>query len=169
VRARQATLRPARSLGLRMLEILGEMELVPVDTVRKIRAGRGPVDEARDGVAIVALFHEHEKALSGKHPFDTAFLSRLAEDGNWLLGQLRPSGATPEKGEKKPEAVLRDKLWTELNRRYDELYKAGVEVWGRRLVDTHIPALQSRLAGSAAAPAESPPGIPAAGALPQGS
>jgi hypothetical protein len=35
-------------------------------------------------------------------------------------------------------------LWTELNRCDDERYKAGVEVWGRRKVDEHLPSLFAR-------------------------
>jgi len=144
IRARQASLRPARRLALLQLEILAELGLVPDDQVRNIRADKGQVDEANDAVAIVALFREYAVKLQGKHPFSEAFLQTLADDGNWLLGQLVPKGAKPEKEGRPAEAVLRDKLWTELNRRYDELYKAGVEIWGRRKVDEQIPSLLAR-------------------------
>lgn len=144
IRARQASLRPARRLALLQLEILAELGLVPADQVRHIREGKGGVDEAQDGVAIVALFREHAQRLAGRHPFDETYLLKLAEDGNWLIAQLLPNGATPAKTERNPAALLRDRLWTELNRRYDLVYKAGVEIWGRRKVDEHIPPLLSR-------------------------
>ncbi|MDI3287098.1 hypothetical protein [Polyangium sp. 15x6] len=158
IRARQASLRPARKLTLLQLEILAELGLVPAEQVRKIRSDKGPVDEARDAVAIVALFREHAVALANKHPFDEAYLQKLSDDGNWLLAELLPKGAKPEKSERAADAVLRDRLWTELNRRYDELYKAGVEVWGRRKVDEHLPSLHARQTQPAPAPTNAPAG-----------
>lgn len=158
IRARQASLRPARRLALAQLEILAELGLVPAEQVRKIRSDKGPVDEANDAVAIVALFRENAAALVNKHPFDEAYLQKLADDGNWLIAEILPKGAKPEKTERAADAVLRDRLWTELNRRYDELYKAGVEVWGRRKVDEHLPSLHARQTQPAATPTNTPAG-----------
>ena len=146
IRARQESLRPVRSQTLRYLEIVAERGLAPADRVKKIRADRGPVDEARDAVAIVALFNEFASQLANKHPFPPEVLTKLAEDGNWLLKQLLPTGATPEKGAPSEDTLTRDRLWTEVVRRYDLLYQAAVTVWGRRGVDDHLPALQSRVA-----------------------
>jgi hypothetical protein len=155
IRARQQQLRPSRSRTLRYLEIAGELGLVPQDRVAAIRAGTGPMDEARDAVAIVALFNERSDVLRGKHPFSEPALQQLAADGNWLLKQLLPKGATAGKSERSAEALLRDRLWTALVRRYDGLYQAGVAVWGRRGVDAHIPALLAR-AATPAKPKEEP-------------
>jgi hypothetical protein len=55
----------------------------------------------------------------------------------------------PGKAERNPDAVVRGQLWTELDRRHDELYKAGVILWGPRGVDDHIPALHARVVTSA--------------------
>ena len=151
IRARQDSLRPLRSMTLLYLEIAAGLGLVPEDRVKKIRADRGPIDEARDGVAIVACFHEFAPKLANKHPFTVEALAKLAEDGNWLLKQLLPSGATAEKGATNPDTLARDRLWTEVVRRYDLLYQAGVAIWGRRGVDAHIPALQSRVVTAHAA------------------
>jgi hypothetical protein len=129
---------------LDQLGIFSEMGLVSKDRVRAIRTDRGPVDEANDAVAMVALFRDHAADWQNKHPFHDAFLQTLADDGNWLLGQLVPKGAKPEKAGRSEDAFTRDRLWTELNRRYDDLYKAGVEVWGRRKVDEHLPSLFTR-------------------------
>jgi hypothetical protein len=95
------------------------------------------------------LFHENAAAWKNKHPFQDAFLDKLADDGHWLLGQLVPKGAKPEKAGRSEETLTRDRLWTELNRRYDDLYKAGVEVWGRRKVDEALPSLLARQASKA--------------------
>lgn len=145
IRAHQASLRPARRLALKQLEIFVELGLVAGDRVQAIKADRGPVDEANDAVAMVALFRENAAAWTGKHPFSAAFLQKLTDDGQWLLGQLVPKGATPEKADPSADVLVRNRLWTELNRRYDDLYKAGVEVWGRRHVDEHLPTLLTRV------------------------
>jgi hypothetical protein len=151
IKARQATLRPARSLTLRYLEIVGELAIIPAEPVQNIRAGKGPLDEARDGVAVVATFNEYEKKLDGKHPFTAEYLTKLAEDGNWLIKALLPTGAKPGKAGTNPDALVRDQLWTEVVRRYDVLYQAGMVIWGRRKVDAHLPALQTRVVAAAKA------------------
>jgi hypothetical protein len=156
IRAHQATLRPARSLTLRYLEIVGELDIVPADQVANIRAGKGALDEARDGVAVVAMFNANAKALSGKHPFTAETLTKLADDGNWLIKALLPTGAKPGKAGTNPDVVVRDQLWTELLRRYDALYHAGMAIWGRRKVDAHLPALQTRLVAAKADPTATP-------------
>ena len=150
IRAHQATLRPARSLTLRYLEIVGELGLVPADHVQNIRAGKGALDEARDGVAVVATFNTYDKALAGKHPFTAETLAKLAEDGNWLIKALLPTGAKQGKAGTNPDVLVRDQLWTEVVRRYDVLYQAGMVIWGRRKVDAHLPALQTRAAAGKA-------------------
>ena len=70
-----------------------------------------------------------------------------------------PAGAVPGKTERNADTVLRDRLWTDLVSRYDDLYPAGVAIWGRRGVDDHIPALHSRATAlkAAAAPAPAAP------------
>lgn len=157
IRAHQASLRPARRLALAQLDIFAELGLLAVDKVRAIRADRGPVDEANDAVAIVALFRENAAAWTNKHPFQDAFLQRLTDDGQWLLGQLVPKGATPEKSGPSADAMVRNRLWTELNRRYDDLYKAGVEIWGRRHVEEFLPTLLTRVVTKAEGENQSTP------------
>ena len=155
IRARQQSLRPVRSMTLAYLEIAGQLDLVPAEDVKHIRANKGPLDEAYDGVAIVAMFVKFEPKLAGKHPFTKEALQQLADDANWLIKQLMPAGAVSGKTERNADTVLRDRLWTDLVSRYDDLYQAGVAIWGRRGVDDHIPALHSRATASkvAAAPA----------------
>lgn len=161
IRTRQQRLRPVRSVTLSYLEIVAELGLVPADPVKHIRANKGPLDEAYDAVAIAVMFQKFEAILAGKHPFTKEALQQLADDGNWLIKQLLPAGATPGKTERNADTVLRDRLWTDLVRRYDALYQAGVAIWGRRGVDEHIPALHARAVAttpkSAAAPSPTTP------------
>jgi hypothetical protein len=161
IHARQARMRPSRALTLSYLEIAGPLGLVPSDRVKAIRANSGPLDEAHDAVAIVAVFGEYADALKNKHPFSAELLAQLAEDGNWLVQQLTPKGAMPGKSERSEDAIVRDRIWTDLVRRYDELYQAGVVVWGRRKVEQHIPPLHSRAAASPPATPTPPAVAPA--------
>jgi hypothetical protein len=149
--ARLKRVRPARALALRQLEILSDEQvgLIPAAKVQKIRQGTGAVDTAQDAVAIKGLFFEYYLQVLNKHPLSQTFLDELAQDGEWLLGQLRPKGAA--KGEDlSPAMRVRDQLWTLLQKRYDDAYLVAVEVWGRRAAEGHVPPLLSRRATASA-------------------
>lgn len=162
IRAHQASLRPSRRQTLQYLEVVAELGLVPADRVRDIRANSGALDEAHDAVAIAALFNEYASALQNKHPFPPEQLKQLAADGNWLVQQLTPKGAVPGKQARSPEAIARDQLWTELGRRYDLLFMAGVAIWGRRKVEEHVPPLHQRVPTPAKPKPAEAPAAPAA-------
>jgi hypothetical protein len=93
--ARLRKVRPGRALALRQLEILSDEQvgLIPAAKVQRIRQGTGPVDTAKDAVAIRALFQEYYLAVYNKHPLSQMFLDELAQDGEWLLAQMRPKNA----------------------------------------------------------------------------
>lgn len=93
-----------------------------------------------------AVYRQAGAKIEGKHPFTAAQLKQLEDDGNWLLQQLRPMGSVRDDVQRSPEAILRDQLWAEMNRRFDEAYKAGVVIWGRREVEAQLPMLGSRQA-----------------------
>lgn len=158
IHERQQRLRPMRSQTLRQLELFAERNLVPADRVRNIRSGRGPLDEAKDAVAIQAMYEEYATVLAGKHPFTSEELTSLGRDGSWLLQQLQPDEARSAPAERQGGELLRNRLWTEISHRYDDLYTVGVALFGRRAVDDHIPPLLAR----AAAPARTatPPSTP---------
>lgn len=82
-----------RVLTLQFLEISAQLKLVPKAPVAKIRAGTGPLDGAQDGIAIAGMFHDYRAALEGKHPFSSEYLAAMAEHANWLVRQLKPTGA----------------------------------------------------------------------------
>lgn len=56
-------LRTLREPMLLIAEGLAEHGLLPVERVRAIRAGKGAIDAARDGIALEALYREHAAAL----------------------------------------------------------------------------------------------------------
>lgn len=171
VAERQARLRPVRRWTLTFLEIMAEMGEIPSKPIEAIRADTGPVDEANDGIAIVGQFKKHEAVLHNKHPFPAEMLKQLNEDGHYLAKVLTPKGTAPEQksGELSPDQLLRDRLWTEIVSRYDDLYQAGVAIWGRRGVDKYVPPLRARSrnkgdkATDAAAPAADQGAKPAGG------
>lgn len=144
------------------LEVLAELGLL-ADRAKydAIVPGRGAVDEAQDGVACVAVFRENAAALAGNHPFDDAWLDGLAADSNWLLNQLQISGAKTDKPARSPEALLRDRLFTEIVRRHGQGRKVAVEIWGWKEADKRYPSLFAREtpAKKPAAPA-APPAAP---------
>jgi hypothetical protein len=153
IAAQLAAVRPMRELTLRQLEIFAELGMAPADRVRAIREGGGPIDTARDAVAIAALFHELGAAVAHKHPFAPAYLAQLAAHGEALLAALKPEGAPSAKAAPDPAANLRDRLFTLISVRYELLREAGVAAFGLKALDEHVPPLGSRRP----APAKTPP------------
>ena len=166
IKTTQARQRPKRKLAMAQLVILNEMGLIKDPSkVEAILPGRGPLDEARDGVACVAVFRDNAADVKGKHPFDDAWLAGLAADSNWLLEQLKVSGAKIDKQPKSADALVRDQLFTEIVRRYGQGKKVAVERWGWKSVDEHYPSLFARVVAAQAASAAAPV-APAVGAAP---
>ena len=153
IKTTQARQRPKRKLAMAQLVVLNEMGLIKDPAkVEAILPGKGPVDEARDGVACVSVFRDNAATVAGKHPFDDAWLAGLAADSNWLLEQLKISGAKVDKQPKSADSLVRDQLFTEIVRRYGQGKKVAVERWGWKRVDEHYPSLFAReVAASAAA------------------
>ena len=142
--ARLVKYRPMRELTLQLLEICAELKIVPKAPVVKIRAGKGPLDGAQDGIAIAGMFHDHRAALEGKHPFSSEYLAAMAEHANWLVRQLKPTGALATSSEYPPEALVRDQFWTMLTERHERLREAGVVIFGLKRLDDLVPPLQAR-------------------------
>jgi hypothetical protein len=156
IKDRLALLRPLRDRTLRQLEILAEVGLVPEARVRAIRMGTGPIDSARDAIAIPALYEEYAKAFVNKHPISPESLTELREHGQWLLPQLKPKGAIEAPSERDPAAVIRDRFWTMVGDRYDLAREAGVAAFGLKRLDEQMPLLGSRTVQTAAKVAAAP-------------
>lgn len=146
VRKRQQAIRPLRRFTLMQLQIFAFQGLVPEARTQAIMANQGPIDEANDCIAIPEVFREYEAQIAGKHPFTAAQLDELSNTGNWLKAHLNIPGATPgDEAPVDPDALIRDQLYADLRRRYDDAYKVGVEIWGRTKVDENLPALLARV------------------------
>jgi len=145
IEQRLASVRLGRELALLQLEIFAGLKLIPAEIPAKIRAGQGPLDSARDAVAIVGVFRTHADVVAGKHPFTVAFLDTLATDGDWLIQQLRPRNAKTAPAERDPAAIVRDQLWSLIRERHEHLRQAGAIVFGLRNVDRQIPLLGARV------------------------
>lgn len=157
--ATQQRQRPARAVTLAQLEVFSnpEVGLLDPEVTRSTRKDSGPLDEARDGVRIVAVFNENRAKFAGQPPFSAEYLAILAKDSNWLQTQLQPAGVAPAKAEQDPKVLCRNQLFTEIVHRYEGLYLAGVKKWRRRGVDEHVPPLTSRQVPRAPKPAPNPP------------
>jgi hypothetical protein len=141
---RLAAIRPLREAGIKQLEVFALLKKIPADVPAKIRAGTGPLDTARDAVAIPGAFHDHAKDIDGQHPFTPAMLKKLGEDGDWLVKQLRPTGAKPDPAERDPASVARDQFWAIITARHEHLRQAGAVVFGMKNLDEHVPPLGAR-------------------------
>jgi hypothetical protein len=93
IAAKLAELRVWRPLLLAQLELLAHprVGLASQKEVAAIRAGVGALDEARDAVALAALFTRDRAKLAGKHPFSDETIQEVRALGDWLLSQLRSS------------------------------------------------------------------------------
>ena len=144
-------LRFMRNLTLRQLEIFAYLDLIPEARVQAIRLGPAPIDTCREAVAIVALFSEYTITLAGKHPFTSAQLNQLWEQGHWLLGALRSRTGGVAPVWRDSATVIRDRFWTLLSGLHDELREAGVVIFGLLHLDDRVPPLGRRGASQAAA------------------
>jgi hypothetical protein len=138
-----AILRPLRLLLLVTADSLAEAGLLSRAEVAAIRKGRGDIDAAKDCVALAALFRKNAAKLRGKHAVSAAQLKQADELGAALLKTLKPARARRAKTAATVEAVDRDRLWTLVERRHEQLWRAGAYLFGRAAVDEKVPSLQA--------------------------
>ncbi len=150
-------LRFMRNLALRQLEIFAYLDLVPEDRVQAIRLGPTPIDSCREAIAVVALFAEFTLVIAGRHPFTAAQLNELWERGHWLLGALRSRSAVVTTVWREPATLIRDRIWTLITERHDDLREAGVAIFGLKTLDDHVPPLGRRSSRTGTIPAVTPP------------
>jgi hypothetical protein len=100
---------------------------------------------AQDCIALADLFRQHEAAIAGKHPVDTAQIDEAAAVGSWLVANLRTTNSLPEKpGAPAPEVDIRDRLGTLLVQQFQVLEKVVHYFYGKNW-ESLIPSLQSRV------------------------
>ena len=129
---------------LLIAEGLAQLGLIPAKQVQDIRSGSGPRDAAKDGVDLGKLYTTHAAALSGKHPFTTAQLQEVITLGERLSVQVKPDRARTKGSPKEPSPSrdLRNRLYTLLAERHQDLRKAGFYLFGSA-VDAYVPLLQA--------------------------
>ncbi len=151
-----AVVRPLRAAALSYMEVVADLGLVPAGRVRAIREGTGKLDEARDCVALVALFREYATALTNRHPFTDEQFKTLTDKGTWLIHNITPTnGLVSTRPPGKAERLDRDRLVRLLEQRYEQLRIAGAVCFGLRDVDAKVPPLWSATRTSSP-PAEEP-------------
>lgn len=134
-----------RRILMAAAEALAEAGLLPSDRVKRIRAGRGKIDAATDCVGLVALLREYWEEIKTKTAVTEADLREAELVGTELLQQLKPARARRDQKVTDAEAQAleaRDRIWTLLVRRHEQIWKIGALIWGRD-VDDHVPSLFS--------------------------
>jgi hypothetical protein len=169
IHAREVAMYPRREVALQQLEVLSDplVHLVDADAVRQLRAAHGRLKLAHSAIGVAALYSTQARQLAGRHPFTDDFLTTLSADGSWLVSQLEPTQAPADHAAPSPAATVRDRFFTELSARYDDLYTVGVKRWGRRQVDRFVPPLHTHAPPPARSTASTAPAtVPAATAGP---
>jgi hypothetical protein len=139
-----AKARELREIMLVSAEALAKSGVIPARAVEKIREGRGAIDSAQDCVDLAALFSKYSKDVKGKTAVTSAQRKDAAELGTELLKRLRRKGTKRKDSAIVAAAVeARDRVWTLLVQRHQEVRRAGMWIWGDD-VDAHVPPLQSR-------------------------
>lgn len=149
---------------LLIAEGLAQLGLIPAKLVQDIRSGSGPRDAAKDGVDLGKLYTTHAAALSGKHPFTAAQLQEVITLGERLSVQVKPDRARTKGSPKEPSPSrdLRNRLYTLLVERHQDLRKAGFYLFGNAvdayvpLLQAHRPATKSKKPAPSKAPAPAP-------------
>ncbi len=145
-------LRYLRDLTLRQLEIFTHLGLIPGEHMRAADLGIGPLASAHSALAILDAFEHYDGKIHGKHPFTDEQLNELQGHAHWLIESVRPQievGASPARD---AAVLLRDRFWTLLDNRYEDLRKAGAVVFLSTYLDWNVPPLGTNPAPEKARP-----------------
>lgn len=148
VEKRLALMLPMREAALRQLEVFALIDLIPAHVPAAIRKGTGALDAAQDALAIPSVFQDSEELIGHRHPFTSAMLKKLGEDGDWLLERLAPLEEAREQVERSPEAIVQSQIWALIVERHDALRQAGAVLFGLKALDAKVPPLAQKLAQS---------------------
>lgn len=123
------------------------MGLVPEQSVERIRAGRGAIDEVEDLVALVALYRRYDAVLGGKTLATPELLDEAERLAAGLQAELRPVSAKPKAKTIDEEIAqandMRNRIWTLLYKAYSELQRVAT-FYGNQV--GKVPSLSSRKA-----------------------
>lgn len=118
------------------------LDLIPEPTVKRIMAGKGALDSARDLIDLSNLFRQYEPTLRGRLEVAPKFLHEASEVGTWLRDAMQPTKA-PAKPKATPVDIkeatdLRNRAFTLLADGYAELQRVAA------FLGVDVPSLQSR-------------------------
>ena len=134
--------RGLRGLLLASAKALALAGVLSESQVAKIAKGHGPMDEASDCVALKRLFTENPDAIE-QTPVTWEQVQRCGEVGTKLLRLLKPArGRIVADPELSAAMDLRDRFWTLVLRRYDQLWRCGAFMFGPEKVDAIVVPLQ---------------------------
>jgi hypothetical protein len=135
----------ARLRGLLLLQaqLLAAAGALSGDDVHAIEVGKGAVDQARDCVALAALFRREWDAVKARCAVTIEQIDEAAELGSALLRTYGARKAADAPGPGAEAAERRDRLSTLLRDRYDQARRVAAWYW---LDDAqrHVPPLQSQ-------------------------
>lgn len=135
---------PLRELLLSNAVVLAKSGLVPVEAVRRIQKGTGPIDNAQDCVDLAELFTKYAATLAGKTPITQEQIELARSTGNQLLAILKPKGAPKDtRSERFAEIASRDRIGALLVAWHAQhMRRAAHWIWGDAM-DEHVPPLHS--------------------------
>jgi hypothetical protein len=137
-------LRYLRDLTLRQIEIFTHLGLIPGEHMRAVETGIGPLASAHSALAILGVFERYDGKIGGKHPFTDEQLNELQGHAQWLIESVRPKVEVGVSPERDAAVLIRDRFWTLLGNRYEELRKAGAVVFLSTYLDWNVPPLGSK-------------------------
>lgn len=153
----------------RRAALLAKAEVLVVDgvvsdaVVEAIRKGRGPVDAARDCIALSELFHDHADAAAGRVVVTATDIHDADDAGTRLLALLHPAnGHRTASPEQRAASDARDRMWTLFEQTWERhVWRAGAWLFGRAAMADYVPVLGARVhARKPAAPAPAPAPVP---------
>ena len=125
------------------LDALVAAKLVTREEYEPLRKGKGMVDLANDLIDAAAIFARHRARLEGKLAIEPELIAEGRELGEYLRKSVVPKSAGRLKaGKKSASAERRDRLWTLLVRRYQELRRVAYWIWLDE-ADRYVPPLMS--------------------------
>ncbi len=146
IAAKYAELQRYRMPALLVAKALASdlFKLLPAEQVAALEEGQGLYDHGQDAISLASLLRTHAAAIADLHPFTPEHLATMESLGSWVCEAVTPGGARAKKrAVAGSPADLRDRLWTLLKRRYAELRRAGIELFGEDEVDAYVPRLNS--------------------------
>lgn len=131
---------------------------IPLKVYTDIKRGRGVRDMASDCVSLAQVFYTYAAVVAGKHPIESATITRAELVGSWLMQNLRKHNAE-QPADKPAEVDIRDRMATLLVNRYDKLRTVAYYFHGEDYAE-YVPPLNSRTVSRTPEPTPEPTPTP---------